>query len=80
MGSTFFVQLPIVYPGEEENSLEMSAAKKDAIPLASANSQSSAPDSAAKVLSGEDEDSFSAFAEKLVGTNSLYSDPGSQRS
>ena len=80
VGSTFFVKLPIVYVGDEENSLEMSAAKGDEIPPSSANSRSSAPDSAAKVLSGEDEDSFSVFAEKLVNTNSLYCDRGSQES
>jgi K+-sensing histidine kinase KdpD len=80
VGSTFFVKLPIVYVGDEENSLEMSAAKGDEIPLGSANSPSSAPDSAAKVLMGEDEDSFSVFAEKLVNTNSLYCDRGSQES
>ena len=80
VGSTFFVKLPIVYVPDEENSLEMSAAKGDEIPLASANSPSSAPDSAAKVLIGEDEDSFSVFAEKLVNTNSLYCDRGSQES
>jgi len=78
VGSTFFVKLPIVDGGDEENSLEMSAAKGDEIPLAIANSPSSAPDSAAKVLIGEDEDSFSVFAEKLLGTNSLYCDRGSQ--
>ena len=80
VGSTFFVKLPILYPGDEENSLEISAAKGDEIPLASANSPSSAPDSAAKVLIEEDEDSFSVFAEKLVNTNSLYGDRGSQES
>ena len=31
VGSTFFVTLPILYPGEEENPLEMSAAKADEI-------------------------------------------------
>jgi hypothetical protein len=80
VGSTFFVKLPIVYAPDEENSLEKSAAKGDEIPQAGANSPSSAPDSAAKVFSGEDEDSFSVFAEKLVNTNSLYCDRGSQES
>jgi signal transduction histidine kinase len=80
VGSTFLVKLPIVYAPDEENSLEKSAAKGDEIPQAGANSRSSAPDSAAKVFSGEDEDSFSVFAEKLVNTNSLYCDRGSQES
>ncbi|MEG4633348.1 ATP-binding protein [Microcoleus sp. AR_TQ3_B6] len=80
VGSTFFVKLPIVYDPHEENSLEMSAAKGDELPLGLANSPSSAPDSSAKVLMGEDEDSFSVFAEKLLRTNSLYGDPGSQES
>ncbi|MGB7895239.1 MAG: histidine kinase, partial [Microcoleus sp.] len=60
-------------------------AKGDEIPLASANSRrlrgsgrSPAAGSAAKVLIGEDEDSFSVFAEKLA-TNSLYCDIGRQR-
>ncbi|MEG4535250.1 ATP-binding protein [Microcoleus sp. D2_18a_D3] len=86
VGSTFFVTLPILYPGEEENPLEMSPAKGDEISLASANSRSlrgsgrsPAADSAAKVLSGEDEDSFSVFAERLAGKNSLYCDIGRQR-
>jgi len=60
--------------------LEMSAAKGDEIPPSITNSPSSAPDSAAKVVIGEDEDSFSVFAEKLVNTISLYCDRGSQES
>ncbi|MEG4075774.1 ATP-binding protein [Microcoleus sp. Pol14C2] len=87
VGSTFFVTLPILYPGEEENPLEMSAAKGDEISPKSAHSRRSlrgsgrspAADSAAKVLIGEDEESFSVFAEKLAGRNSLYCDIGRQR-
>lgn len=79
VGSTFLVKLPIVYAGDEENSWEMSAGKGDEIPLAIADSRSPAPDSAAKVLIVEDEDSFSVFAEKLVATKSLYRDRGRQR-
>jgi signal transduction histidine kinase len=86
VGSTFLVKLPIVYAGEPENYLEMSAAKEEAISLAIANSRSlrgsgpsPAPDSPAKVLIGDDEDSFSVFAERVGGRNSLYCDRGRQR-
>ena len=79
VGSTFFVNLPIAYAGDPEESWEMSAAKGNQTRQAIANSRSHAPDQAAKVLIVEDEDCFPVFSQKVAGRNSLYCDRRRQR-
>ncbi|WP_228042211.1 MULTISPECIES: ATP-binding protein [unclassified Tychonema] len=77
-GSTFLVNLPIVYDGDLEKPLEMSAAKGVKTPLFLANSRSPVRDSAAKILVVENEECLS-FSQGLAGRNSLYRDRGCQR-
>ncbi|MBE9096531.1 ATP-binding protein [Tychonema sp. LEGE 07203] len=79
VGSTFFVNLPIVYDGDLEKPLELSAAKGVKTPLPVINSRSQARDLAAKVLRVEAEDCFSVFAQTVGGNNSVYRDRGRQR-